>query len=121
MSPEDEYDIKESFHVMDEDKTGEISLETFYTLCLGLGYDVQRDQLEQKARSIRHHELHNNNRITIDMVLEILSKVRIYKCGIKTHIYPSLFCGGLTNRCLLFVFVRFFLCPSFLREIATMN
>lgn len=73
MSPEDEYDIKESFHVIDEEKTGEINIDQLETLCLGLGYNVQREELE---RSIQQTST-LNDRITVDIALVLLSKVRV--------------------------------------------
>jgi Ca2+-binding EF-hand superfamily protein len=73
MSPEDEYDIKESFHVIDEEKTGEINIDQLETLCLGLGYNVEREELE---RSIQQTSTLNDS-ITVDIVLVLLSKVRV--------------------------------------------
>ena len=74
MGPEDEYDIKESFHVMDEEKTGEINVDQLETLCLGLGYNVEREELE---RSIQQTFTHKDS-ITVDIVLAIMSQVRMF-------------------------------------------
>ena len=72
MSPEDEFDIRESFHVMDEERTGEIDMNQFETLCLGLGYDVERKDLETLIlRQIQRLD----GGITVDVVLNILCKV----------------------------------------------
>ena len=76
MSPEDEFDIRESFHVMDEERTGEIDMDAFHTLCLGLGYDVQQEELE---RLLLQQKQRLDGGISVDVVLEILGKVRVCK------------------------------------------
>lgn len=38
MDSLDEFDIRDSFDAMDEEKIGRIAPETFYNLYLGLGY-----------------------------------------------------------------------------------
>jgi Ca2+-binding EF-hand superfamily protein len=83
MSPEDEYDIRDSFHVMDEQKTGEISANEFYTLSLGLGYNLEREELDGSIRQYHQHihthtfTLQPQHCITVDAALVILSKVRL--------------------------------------------
>lgn len=73
MTPEEEHDIRESFHVMDEEKTGEIDVDQFHTLCLGLGHDLDRPVLQALIPRPQ------SNKITIELALEILEKVRILK------------------------------------------
>lgn len=75
MSPEDEYDIRESFHVMDDERTEEINAKQFHLLCLGLGYDVEREELDALIVQQRRNKRHDGG-ITVDVVLEILNKVR---------------------------------------------
>jgi len=74
MTPEDDFDIRESFHVMDEERTGEIDSERFHTLCLGLGYELEREDLETLL--VRRQQRLDGG-ITVDTVLEILSNVRV--------------------------------------------
>jgi Ca2+-binding EF-hand superfamily protein len=77
MGPEDEYDIRDSFHVMDEQKTGEISVDEFHTLCLGLGYNLEREELDSSIRQQTLSTLNQHNCINVDIALVILSKVRL--------------------------------------------
>jgi hypothetical protein len=73
MSPENEHDIIESFHAMDVSRTGEITPQDFHMLCLGLGIDVERPDLD--ALILQQKRIDSG--ITVDVVLEIVSKVNL--------------------------------------------
>lgn len=92
MSPEEEHDIRESFHAMDEEKTGEIDTQRFHTLCLGLGHDVELEELERLMLARR-----NNGIITVEDALEILSKVRLPYYGYDVN-FNGYFAGVLKNK-----------------------
>jgi hypothetical protein len=71
MQSIDEFDIRESFDALDDEKLGRLCLDRFYVLYLGLGYPkLTKDELEQQVRSRQTDAC-----VTIDTVLKILSQV----------------------------------------------
>jgi hypothetical protein len=70
----DEFDIRESFEALDDEKFGRLTMDQFYTLYLGLGYpQLTKPDLRGKVHAIQREES-----VTIEIVLQILSKVRDY-------------------------------------------
>lgn len=70
MKKLDEFDIRESFDAMDEDKLGEISMATFYTMYLGLGYSkASLEDLQRRVLDVQGHD----GCVTIETVLKVLS------------------------------------------------
>lgn len=69
LSNEDRRDIEQSFHVLDDDRVGTISMDHFYTLWLGLGFDdtISRADLAAHVPQDRHKT------ITLEDVLRIAS------------------------------------------------
>ena len=50
----DEYDIRESFDSLDNEKLGYLSLDQFYVLYLGLGYpQLTKDELKRQVGVIQ--------------------------------------------------------------------
>jgi Ca2+-binding EF-hand superfamily protein len=84
MNPDNAVDIIESFHVMDQEKMGEITAQQCYTLVLGLGMDVPRADLN--ALILQYND-QNLNHITLHVVLKLLKQVS------KTSVVCSL--GGV--------------------------
>ena len=76
LSNEDRRDLEQSFHVLDDDRVGTISMDHFYTLWLGLGFDdtISRADLAAHVPQDRHKT------ITLEDVLRIAS------CVSETHI-----------------------------------
>ena len=71
MTKLDEFDIRESFDAMDEEKLGEISIGTFHTMYLGLGYSkATLSDLQELVLAVQGHK----SFVTIETVLTILSK-----------------------------------------------
>lgn len=64
--------VIESFHVMDQEKMGEITAQQCYTLVLGLGIDVPRADLN--ALLLQYND-QNLNHITLHVVLKLLKQV----------------------------------------------
>lgn len=71
MDSIDEYDIRESFDSLDDDKTGRLSMSQFYTLYLGLGYP----KMTQPELTNIVAKLQKDETVTIGTVLKVLSKV----------------------------------------------
>ena len=71
LSNEDRRDIEQSFHVLDDDRVGTISMDHFYTLWLGLGFDNTISQADLAA----HVPQDRRETITLDDVLRIASFV----------------------------------------------
>eukprot|EP00980_Cylindrotheca_fusiformis_P005768 scaffold1203_cov117-Cylindrotheca_fusiformis.AAC.7 len=70
MNSTDEFDIRETFEALDGEKLGRLSLDSFYTLYLGLGYPKQtKEDLKQQVQS-----RHAGEYVTIDTALKILSQ-----------------------------------------------
>jgi hypothetical protein len=75
MGSINEFDIRESFDAMDDEKLGRLSIDQVYTLYLGLGYPkLTVLELRNKVRAIQSED----EAVTVDTVLQILSKV-LYK------------------------------------------
>ena len=77
MDAADEYDIRESFAALDDDKLGFLELDAFYVLYLGLGYPYM-----DKSEFVLELEQHlvppdSPRHVTVDQVLEFLSNVRM--------------------------------------------
>lgn len=71
MNKLDEFDIRESFDAMDDEKLGEISIGAFHTMCLGLGYSkASLGDLKDLILNVQGHE----SFVTIETALTILSK-----------------------------------------------
>ena len=66
-------DVVESFHAMDQEKTGEITAQQCYTLCLGMGIHVRRADLN--ALILQCNDDRKGNHITVDVVLKLLEMV----------------------------------------------
>mgnify|MGYP000556342408 CR=1 FL=1 len=80
----DEFDIRESFEALDDEKLGRLTMDQFYTLYLGLGYpQLTKPDLRGKVSAIQSEES-----VTIEVVLYILSQVRIVKllCMRNVHL-----------------------------------
>ena len=72
MDSIDEYDVRESFDAMDDEKLGCLTLDQFYTLYLGLGYPrATIEEVKAKIRAVQSDET-----ITINTALQVLAKVR---------------------------------------------
>ena len=87
---EDIYDIKESFHALDRQKTGRLEINLAYTLLLGLGYITdytRKDEftpatLEEAAKRIQRiesekiNDTHLNFGIELETLLTVIATVR---------------------------------------------
>ncbi len=74
MDSLDEFDIRDSFDAMDEDKLGRISLQTFYTMYLGLGYpQTTMDDLQRQIVAIQGDDSTGSS-VSLETVLVLLSK-----------------------------------------------
>ena len=86
------YDVKESFHALDTQKTGSLKFELAYTLLLGLGYITDHRKkhefslatLEEAAKRIQSVENDNtngadlNSGIKLDTLLTIIATVGVF-------------------------------------------
>lgn len=71
MQSIDEFDIRESFDALDDEKLGRLSIDCFYTLYLGLGYPKQsKEALKEQVNARQTDEY-----LTIDTALKILAQV----------------------------------------------
>ncbi len=68
-------DVVESFHAMDQEKTGEITAQQCYTLCLGMGMNVRRADLNALILQCNDDDDKGNHNITVDVVLKLLEMV----------------------------------------------
>ena len=69
----DEYDIRESFDSLDNEKLGYLSLDQFYVLYLGLGYpQLTKDELKRQVGVIQSDQ----QNVTVETVIKVLKKVR---------------------------------------------
>jgi hypothetical protein len=88
----DEFDIRESFEALDDEKFGRLTMDQFYTLYLGLGYpQLTKPDLRGKVHAIQSEES-----VTIEVVLYILSQVRTVSTVIllcMRNIIPYLLLG----------------------------
>jgi hypothetical protein len=71
MDSIDEYDIRESFDALDDEKLGRLTVDQSYTLYLGLGYP--RMALPEWRSKV--HAIQSEETVAIDTVIKILSKV----------------------------------------------
>lgn len=72
MDSLDEFDIRDSFDAMDEEKLGRISTETFYILYLGMGYPkVSWESFVREVSTIQG----NDKMITPETAIQFLRKV----------------------------------------------
>ena len=79
----DEFDIRESFDALDDEKLGFISVDNFYVMYLGLGYKPQMtiDALKDKFPSMLQAQT-----ITVETAIKILSEVKPKKQRKQQHI-----------------------------------
>jgi hypothetical protein len=72
MDSLDEFDIRDSFDAMDEEKLGLISTETLYTLYLGLGYPKRCfADFNSQVSTVQGEDKH----ITLETAIEFSRKV----------------------------------------------
>jgi hypothetical protein len=82
MDSLDEFDIRDSFDAMDEEKLGRISTETFYTIYLGLGYpNIDFPNFTSQVSTAQGDDKH----ITLDTAIEFLRKVSFSQGQRKCH------------------------------------
>ena len=81
LSNEDRRDIEQSFHVLDDDRVGTISMDHFYTLWLGLGFDDAISQADLAA----HVPQDRHEAITLEDVHRIASCVSNTRFERKSH------------------------------------
>lgn len=81
MKAADAYDIRDSFEVLDRNQEGSISLDDFWMLYLGLGFQPERISLEELSQKVsalaggeKGNSSSNSNRVTLDAAMKILSK-----------------------------------------------
>jgi hypothetical protein len=95
---DDEEDLRAFFEAVDEDKTGEISLDQFYSLFLGLGFAhdfMQKKELSEmvaRAKKQRHEgespsSIRPNTQddcdddsstfVTVDVALKVMSQAKV--------------------------------------------
>jgi hypothetical protein len=84
MTSLEEFDIRESFDALDNEKLGLLAMDQFYTLYLGLGYEPKVTPKEMNARvqRVRQEEEAGGNEednLTVEIAVMVLSKVS--RCG----------------------------------------
>lgn len=72
MDPRDEHDIRDSFQALDSDHDGSLSIEEFYKLYIGLGFQPERIQLNEFQQMV---QIAADTLVSVDDVLKMLSKV----------------------------------------------
>jgi hypothetical protein len=95
MTRLEEFDIRESFDALDDEKLGLLSMDQFYTLYLGLGYEpkVTVEEMNARLQRVRQdedEEEEEEEKVTVEAAIKVLSKVsrtgrvNLFAC-IRTH------------------------------------
>ena len=87
----EEFDIRESFEAMDENMTGEISFDAFFTLYLGLGYPKAT---KKELRQLLNCAQGEASKVTLATVLHLLSQVceqiiKLEMSGCSSHFHEK--------------------------------
>lgn len=91
MDSLDEFDIRDSFDAMDEEKLGRISTETFYILYLGMGYPkVSWESFVREVSTIQG----NDKMITPETAIQFLRKHRRDRRGEASKCFSLVDQGG---------------------------
>lgn len=70
MDSLDEYDIRDTFDALDEEKEGKLTIDKFYTLYLGLGFPkMTLEELRNKVRAIQGEDI-----VDVGTVIQLLFK-----------------------------------------------
>lgn len=78
INASDEYDIRESFASLDDDKLGLLELDALYILYLGLGYQYMDKEELKKELEEQVFPSDGPQHATVEQVLIFLANVRGY-------------------------------------------
>lgn len=76
---DDDHNVRATFSTLDDDRTGEIDIDQFLTLILGLGFGkLSRTELQQKIQMAKRRlflSLKGDDQLTVDLVVEVLKQL----------------------------------------------